>query len=170
MSVYTGWDAPGIGVYCLMAIIGRVIISFLFEARLLNDIEHRTLHRRELAPPGLFLHQPIMIDATRTLLLRLLDTPQQLFPHLRHMAGTIILSSAYGIDVLPSNDPYVAIAEKGLEALAVGGKPAGYLVDSMPILKHVPHWFQRCANEWRKSVEEMPEVTMGYVKRAMVRS
>jgi hypothetical protein len=157
-----------------MAIIGRVIISFFFEARLLNDIEHRTLHRRELAPPGLFLHQPIMIDATRTLLLRLLDTPHELFPHLRHMAGTIILSSAYGIDVLPSNDPHVAIAEKGLEAFAVGGKPAGYLVDSMPILKHVPPWFpgagfQRCAKEWRKSVEEMPEVTMGYVKSAMVR-
>ena len=48
------------------------------------------------------------------------------------MAGSIILSTAYGIEVQPSGDPYVKISEMGLKAMADTGNPGAFLVDSLP--------------------------------------
>jgi hypothetical protein len=47
----------------------------------------------------------------------------------------------YGINVRPYDDPLIAIAEQAVEALSellIGG---AFLVDVLPILKYVPHWF-----------------------------
>jgi hypothetical protein len=49
------------------------------------------------------------------------------------MAGMVILSTAYGIDVQPENDPYIEISEKALYALARAGRRGAYLVDSLPL-------------------------------------
>jgi hypothetical protein len=35
------------------------------------------------------------------------------------MAGEIIMAMAYGIDVLPSHDPYVVLADKAVHSLVV---------------------------------------------------
>jgi hypothetical protein len=48
------------------------------------------------------------------------------------MAGQVILSIAYGIDVLPENDPYVADAENVLQALAISTTKEALLLDSIP--------------------------------------
>ena len=48
------------------------------------------------------------------------------------MAGQVILSIAYGIDVLPENDPYVAGAETLVDALATGSTKEATLLDAMP--------------------------------------
>ena len=48
------------------------------------------------------------------------------------MAGQVILSVAYGIDVLPENDPYVADAENVLRGAAVGTTKEALLLDSIP--------------------------------------
>jgi len=71
------------------------------------------------------------------------------------MAGETIMSVAYGINVLPANDPYVTLAEHAVHTLVNASIPGRFFVDSIPILKHVPEWFpgagfQRKANDWRK--------------------
>ena len=48
------------------------------------------------------------------------------------MAGQVIMSIAYGIDVLPENDPYVADAEQMMQAFAVGSAQEAALLDSIP--------------------------------------
>jgi hypothetical protein len=49
------------------------------------------------------------------------------------MAGQIILSVAYGIDVCPEgDDPYVEEAEKVLYALKIGSTPEAALFDMIP--------------------------------------
>ena len=48
------------------------------------------------------------------------------------MAGQIILSIAYGIDVLPENDPYVADAESVLRAFGIATTREALLLDSIP--------------------------------------
>ena len=40
---------------------------------------------------------------------------------------------AYGIKVLPKEDPYVKIAENALSSLASAGTPGAFLVDFLPI-------------------------------------
>jgi hypothetical protein len=48
------------------------------------------------------------------------------------MAGQVIMSIAYGIDVLPENDPYVEEAENILRAIAVSTTNEAWLLDSSP--------------------------------------
>lgn len=43
---------------------------------------------------------------------------------------------AYGIEVLPENDPYVATAEESVAALAIAAMPGAFLVDSIPLCKY----------------------------------
>src|SRR5271170_2084606 len=94
------------------------------------------------------------------------------------MAGSFILSTAYGIKVRSENDPYIKMAKTSLHAMACAGNSGAYLVDSLPfrtynriiahemlyidyyLVKHVPPWFpgadfQVQAREWRKSVTGM---------------
>jgi hypothetical protein len=44
------------------------------------------------------------------------------------MAGEIIMSVAYGIDVLPSDDPYVTLAHKAVQTFSIASVPGVYLV------------------------------------------
>ena len=48
------------------------------------------------------------------------------------LAAGDILSVAYGIDVLPENDPYIAESEMLVHALALGTTKEATLLDSMP--------------------------------------
>uniref|UniRef100_A0A0W0F0I9 Cytochrome p450 n=1 Tax=Moniliophthora roreri TaxID=221103 RepID=A0A0W0F0I9_MONRR len=87
------------------------------------------------------------------------------------MAGMIILSAAYGIDIQPQNDPYVAISEQALHAMACAGNNTAFLVDQLPFLKYVPEWFpganfKRQAREWRETVSAMPQLPMDFVRRS----
>ncbi|KAJ7167243.1 cytochrome P450 [Mycena crocata] len=57
------------------------------------------------------------------------------------MAGEFIMSAAYGIDVLPSNDPYIKLAHDAIHTFSVANVPGKYLVNTFPVLKYVPKWF-----------------------------
>ncbi|KAF7355964.1 Cytochrome p450 [Mycena venus] len=105
----------------------------------------------------------------------LFNTIQDTLPmhsiRLNSMAGMVILSTAYGIDVLPENDPHIDISEKALQAMASTGNRGSYLVDSLPFLKYVPEFlpgagFKRQAREWFEAVDAMPDVPYDFVKKA----
>lgn len=113
------------------------------------------------------------------------------------MAGQLIMSIAYGIDVLPEDDPYIAIAEKALRCASETGVPGNFLVDSFPFrefngihpllcyddvdllmgiysVKYVPEWFpgagfQTQAKEWSKQVTTMVDMPFEVVKQQIVR-
>lgn len=46
------------------------------------------------------------------------------------MAGEIIMAVTYGIDVLPSNDPYVTLAHEAVRTFSIAAVPGAYLVVS----------------------------------------
>lgn len=83
------------------------------------------------------------------------------------------ITIAYGLDVKPSDDPYIEIAEKGAAAIASAVAPGAFLVDAIPILKYVPSWFpgagfKRKAYEWRKWTRAMVELPFGDAEKAIV--
>ena len=49
------------------------------------------------------------------------------------MAGSLIIGVAYGLEVQPKDDPYVATAERALHAMAMAGNAGSFLVDSVPL-------------------------------------
>ncbi|KAJ7146919.1 cytochrome P450 [Mycena epipterygia] len=72
------------------------------------------------------------------------------------MAGEIIMSVAYGIDVLPLNDPYITLAEEAVAAGVQAAVPGRFLVDSIPLLKH-----------WKKLGRALEDVPFAEVKRQL---
>ncbi|KAJ7106249.1 cytochrome P450 [Mycena epipterygia] len=117
------------------------------------------------------IYRPLELAATRTLLVRLMDSPDAFSAQLRHLAGEVIMSMTYGIEVLPSDDPYVAMANEALHSMAVAFVNR-YLVDAFPALKYVPKWFpgaefRRKAEKWRKSAQVMVDMPYTETKRQM---
>ncbi|KAL0067251.1 hypothetical protein AAF712_005821 [Marasmius tenuissimus] len=121
--------------------------------------EHRKLFKQEFQPPANELHRPNITMAVRKMLPRLLESPENFDHHLRHMNGMSVLSTSYGLDVQPTNDPYVSIGRETLKAMAQAGNGTEYLVEHIPILKYLPDWmpgarFKAVAKEWSESAME----------------
>ncbi|KZT03231.1 cytochrome P450 [Laetiporus sulphureus 93-53] len=134
--------------------------------------ERRRVFHQHFHLTAALQYRPRALKGARTLLRRLLENPDDFMIHLRHMAGALIVGVAYGLEVQPQNDPYVATAEKALHAMAMAGNAGSYLVDSVPFLKYIPEWFPGAkfklkAKEWRKSTTAMVEVPFKAVKKAI---
>ena len=84
-----------------------------------------------------------------------------------------VMKIGYGITVQESNDPYISIAEVVMNGAAEAGIPGAFLVDSFPVLKHVPSWFpgagfQKRAAIWREATNTMAEKPFRYVQEQLV--
>ena len=68
------------------------------------------------------------------------------------MNGRLILSLAYGIRVLPKNDPFITLSECVSESLQSLSNPCTFLVDSIPLFRYIPEYLlgaKRMARERR---------------------
>ncbi|KAF7366944.1 hypothetical protein MSAN_00953100 [Mycena sanguinolenta] len=132
---------------------------------------HRRLFHEVFNPVAAQKFHPKEREAANELLHNFLERPDHdLLIHLRHMAAKIIMSIAYGIDILPANDPYVDWANKAVKGMVTAVVPGRFLVDSLPLLKYVPGWFpgagfQRKAKEWRYLARGMLEKPFTEAKR-----
>ncbi|KAF8154806.1 cytochrome P450 [Crassisporium funariophilum] len=106
----------------------------LFEKRSANYSD-RNAHWQPVAPT----YWPVQRREAHALLRRLLHTPNDLVSHLRHNAAATIIGITYGITIAEKEDRYVAMAEKALQGLGKAAGPGAFLVDLLPILKHVPY-------------------------------
>ncbi|KAH8978634.1 cytochrome P450 [Lactarius akahatsu] len=125
-----------------------------------------------MGPADLEAYQPLGKQAVHRLLRNLLASPDKFAQHLRHMAGQVILSVAYGIDVLPENDPYVADAENVLRAITISTTKEALLLDFIPWLIKMPNWlpgarYKRYAREWCPIVASAVTTTYDKVKREL---
>ncbi|KAJ7211168.1 cytochrome P450 [Mycena pura] len=108
--------------------------------------------------------------AVHQVLRRFLRNPHDIMGHFRHMAGALIMDIAYGIKVLPSDDPHIQVVEQAVHNLSNASIPGAFLVDIFPALKYVPSWFpgagfKRKAKEWKKGVREVLEKPFQETKR-----
>lgn len=96
----------------------------------------------------------------------------------------------YGIEVLPTNDPYVEAAEKGIASVSEAAKPGTFLVDFLPlrkydlpfvgtfkddmyVVKYIPSWmpgagFQHKARESKTLADFVREAPFAALKDALV--
>ncbi|KAJ6549908.1 cytochrome P450 [Mycena capillaripes] len=134
---------------------------------------HRKIFHEVLNPMAAKQLHPHQQAATHDLLRRFLETNGDIPQHLRHMAGALIMDVAYGIDVLPIDDPYIRLAKAALQGLALATLPGAFLVDTIPWLKYVPSWvpgaeFKRKAAYWRKLALDLVEIPFAEAKRRMI--
>ncbi|KAI0047423.1 cytochrome P450 [Auriscalpium vulgare] len=102
---------------------------------------HRRLVQQSFQPSVVTKdHHPVMQREVLVLLRNLLEQPIDFVPHLKRMAGAIIMMVTYGYEVAPKDDKFVRLAE---EIRDLGSKTPSLsaLVDFMPALKYLPTWF-----------------------------
>ncbi|OSC99152.1 cytochrome P450 [Trametes coccinea BRFM310] len=101
---------------------------------------YRRVVQQEFQPNAVpRLHHSVMAREVLALLHRLLEAPEDLVEHLKHLAGGIIMMVTYGHEVKSVTDKYVAIAEAVREHAEA--RPGIELVDVLPPLKYLPTWF-----------------------------
>ncbi|KAJ7185204.1 cytochrome P450 [Mycena filopes] len=115
---------------------------------------------------------PQQTNTSHRLLSCLLESPENFMEHIRHAAGSLSMSIAYGIESLPTQDPLIEVAAAALAGVVVAANPGTFLVDVLPFLKYIPAWlpgagFRRKARQWKEDRRESSEVPFGIAKRAL---
>ena len=69
-------------------------------------------------------------------------------------------------------DPLVDNVDEAVAQFSAGSLPGAWLVDVMPILRHVPEWvpganFKRLAREWNRCLNNMIETPYNFTKQQM---
>ncbi len=123
-------------------------------------------------------YQPSQRREAHKFVLRLIEKPKDFVHHIRQyvpffsapsrpprhsssasppgsLFGSTIMRITYGIEVdEPGNESYLATVEEALAIFSAATVPGKYLVETFPVLRHVPTWFpfarfKREAREWR---------------------
>ncbi|KAK0479595.1 cytochrome P450 [Armillaria novae-zelandiae] len=103
---------------------------------------------------------------------RVSATPEELSAHIRKTAGAIILQISHGYAIQEENDPFVKLAEETMDQFSLSTALGSFLVNLIPILRHIPEWFpgagfKRTAREWASTLNEFVERPHNYVKEEM---
>ncbi|TFL04704.1 cytochrome P450 [Pterulicium gracile] len=135
---------------------------------------NRKIVGQEQSPQHTINTRPQQLKWTRTYLQNLMNSPDNFFEHIQHLASAVVLEDVYGLQVKPSGtpDPFIRAATGAVEAMGAAGIYGTYLVDYLPILKYVPSWFpgaefQSAAKKWRESTDVAASVPFKLVKEAM---
>ncbi|KAF8578222.1 cytochrome P450 [Ramaria rubella] len=134
--------------------------------------KHRAVYHKQMHQVAVREFQPAQVKAARGLLKLLFQSPQHYRQHIYHMTAGIVMSIAYGHEIAPESDPFVALAESNTKAFVKAVRPGAYLVDIFPKLKHVPAWFPGAgfkieAQKTRENVKQARDVPFRDVKKHM---
>ncbi|SJL07070.1 related to cytochrome P450 CYP2 subfamily [Armillaria ostoyae] len=115
---------------------------------------------------------PMVEVETHRFLKRISAKPEELSAHIRKTAGAIILQISHGYAIQEENDPFVKLAEETMDQFSLLTAPAGFLVNLIPILRHIPEWFpgagfKRTTREWASTLNDFVERPHNYVKQEM---
>ncbi|KAJ7704674.1 cytochrome P450 [Mycena metata] len=115
-------------------------------------------------------YRPIQIQKVHSMLEAFLTSSQEFREHIKTLAAGIIMSTVYGYEIQPTNDRFVTLSEESVKKVAESFFPGAQLVNTFPILRHLPGWlpgcgFQQFAAESRDLVEEMKSAPFEFVKQ-----
>ncbi|KIX03989.1 uncharacterized protein Z518_07542 [Rhinocladiella mackenziei CBS 650.93] len=85
-------------------------------------------------------YQPVQIYESERMLFDLIKTPER-YDHLfERYAGAVIMRLGYGKTIETGDEPYVRRILKVVHTVERVASPGAYLVDTFPILMHLPTW------------------------------
>lgn len=90
----------------------------------------------------------------------------------RSTFGAAVLKAVYGITI-KDNDGYMTIIDEALEGPAQGLVPGKFLVDFLPLLRHIPPWLpgatsQKLWAKWTASAEKLKNTPFQHTQASMV--
>ncbi|EPT00020.1 hypothetical protein FOMPIDRAFT_91063 [Fomitopsis schrenkii] len=78
---------------------------------------------------------------TYTLLMGLMESPDDLALHVKRYVSALVLESVYGYRITSLEDPYVTMMDEAMEVTNTSAEAGSSLVDVLPALRYVPAWF-----------------------------
>ncbi|KAJ7690140.1 cytochrome P450 [Mycena rosella] len=150
--------------------------TFMFALQRYGDTwrTHRRHFHHELNAVASRRFQSLELQQAHDLLRRILDNPDAYDEHYDYVFGGIMMTMAYGLDILPQDDPYISAAHVALRVMSGAAVPGRFLIDVIPALKYVPFWFpgasfKRKAVGWKKLVQKMVDLPFAASKDAMAK-
>lgn len=106
------------------------------------------------------------------LLLRLAECPGDLAQHIEFAIAALIMEMTYGMNITTREDRSLRSLKEGMEISKRAIVPGAFLVDTFPILKHVPEWFpgagfKTFARVARDQLDLSVGVPLEYTKESM---
>ncbi|KAI0076589.1 cytochrome P450 [Panus rudis PR-1116 ss-1] len=120
-------------------------------------------------------YRELQVKACHELLRKYASHPETFMEDIRHLAGRVIIGSAYGIEIKGKGNRYIEVGEVSLHALSAASNAGSYMVDTLPFLKYLPEWFpgagfRREAKAWAPYVSAMLHEPYTYLKQQMEES
>ncbi|KIJ25391.1 hypothetical protein M422DRAFT_273673 [Sphaerobolus stellatus SS14] len=103
---------------------------------------HRQVFHQHFNMNMVTKYRAVQLKNTRSLLLRLLDTPDAgIIDNLRSSVAGTILEVVYGYNVASADDYFFQTTERSMTAFIEAVQPGKFLVETFPLLRHIPSWF-----------------------------
>ncbi|KZT34818.1 cytochrome P450 [Sistotremastrum suecicum HHB10207 ss-3] len=154
-------------------IMNELLKQDKFLIRLTSRSSQFPLYRRmaheELGIQKMSRHLPALENHVKLLLKDLLSHPEHFKSHLRICQSRNILKTIYGHTVESRDDYFVNLIEQRMKVLNSFMRTGAWLVDSYPILRHIPQWmpgggFQKFVSEKRARNEEVVNLPYEWTK------
>ncbi|CCM06679.1 uncharacterized protein FIBRA_08964 [Fibroporia radiculosa] len=115
---------------------------------------------------------PMLQHETSKYLLDLRRSPEQFVAHIKKSAAAIILRMTYGYQIQGDKDPLLEIVDKAMVHFTMLVLLGTFLVDTFPILEHVPSWvpgtdWKQRALHARQDTDAMLNVPYNIVEKEM---
>ncbi|CAE6446761.1 unnamed protein product [Rhizoctonia solani] len=133
---------------------------------------YRKFLHHTLNPRATLDFQGLQIEEVRKFMKRLLKEPGRFLEHTRLYAGAVSIRIAYGHTARSSDDEFIRMAEKFMDAAAEATMPGRWLVESIPLLRFIPSWFpgaifKRKTKAWTKMTISHRQAPFDYVVKNM---
>ncbi|KAH7334142.1 cytochrome P450 [Rhizoctonia solani] len=134
---------------------------------------YRKLLHQTLNPRATLDFQTLQIQEVRKLMKRLLISPEDFLDHAKLYAGAVSIRIAYGHTARDFSDEFIQAAEAFMGVLSEAILPGKWLVETIPLMRHIPSWFpaatfKRKAEEWARMTVKYRQAPFDYVVRNMM--
>ncbi|TCD61264.1 hypothetical protein EIP91_008697 [Steccherinum ochraceum] len=133
---------------------------------------HRKLFHQHFQQSAVDRYIPVQTKYARGFLSWTLNAPTEAREHARRMITSIIVSVTYGKEVSGMDDPFVKMAQMGVEGFSVSMIPGVYWVEFLPFLRHIPSWVpgttsRKLAEKYRSFVVDTRDKPYAEVKKSV---
>ncbi|KAJ7122883.1 putative monooxygenase [Mycena epipterygia] len=142
-----------------MARLSGYDIGFVLQPYNETWRQQRKIVTQDLAPRMIPRYHAFQEAEARLLVKHVLEDPGKLQHIIKLRIGTIIIRIAYGHYISADDDPFLTLGRAAMDIFSMSAEPGVWLVDSIPILKHLPAWlpgtgFLTTARAWREIVHK----------------
>jgi len=123
----------------------------------------RRIFQQYFSPKMLHREQNKSLEFIRKALLpNLYQDPEHVYDHVRGFVGGLSIAMTYGLPVRRTQEPLIDLSESFFTASAAAAAPGKYLVNILPVLKHIPGWipgvtFKKVAQKIREQMYQITE-------------